>query len=241
MLLVSFLLCCLISFLTGTSFGSVATMGVICMTMAKSMGISTILEGGAILAGIYFGDRCFPVSTSALLVSELTGTDLFDNLKQMAKSAWISFGITCLIYGGLGLSGQGGEEGAVNTASCAMCTDSVSKAGKCEDHAGSQCHLCRNDQCSGTGIAGGGTAESCMERIYSEGRNGESADERRRNPVESAGDRSADSLVHRGSGTAGCDRSTDFECLCGVLSVSVATVEFCAGTVGDKNKACWAL
>lgn len=97
MLLVSFLLCCLISFLTGTSFGSVATMGVICMTMAKSMGISTILEGGAILAGIYFGDRCSPVSTSALLVSELTGTDLFDNLKQMAKSAWISFGITCFI------------------------------------------------------------------------------------------------------------------------------------------------
>lgn len=115
MLLVSFLLCCLISFLTGTSFGSAATMGVICMTMAKSMGISTTLEGGAILAGIYFGDRCSPVSTSALLVSEVTGTDLFDNLKQMAKSAWIPFGITCLIYGGLGLSGQGAQEGAVNT------------------------------------------------------------------------------------------------------------------------------
>lgn len=77
MLLASFLLCCLISFLTGTSFGSAATIGVICMTMANSMGIPPFLTGGAILAGIFFGDRCSPVSTSALLVSELTKTDLF--------------------------------------------------------------------------------------------------------------------------------------------------------------------
>ena len=74
MLLASFLLCCLISFLTGTSFGSAATIGVICMTMANSMGIPPFLTGGAILAGIFFGDRCSPVSTSALLVSELTKT-----------------------------------------------------------------------------------------------------------------------------------------------------------------------
>ena len=51
MLLASFLLCCLISFLTGTSFGSAATIGVICMTMANSMGIPPFLTGGAILAG----------------------------------------------------------------------------------------------------------------------------------------------------------------------------------------------
>ena len=55
MLLASFLLCCLISFLTGTSFGSAATIGVICMTMANSMEIPSFLTGGAILAGIFFG------------------------------------------------------------------------------------------------------------------------------------------------------------------------------------------
>lgn len=83
--LASFLLCSLVSFLTGTAFGTAATMGVICMTMAKSMNVSDVLAGGAILAGIYFGDRCSPVSTSALLVSELTKTDLYENLKGMAK------------------------------------------------------------------------------------------------------------------------------------------------------------
>ena len=50
MLLAAFLLCLLVSFLTGTAFGTAATMGVICMTMAKSMNLSEILAGGAVLA-----------------------------------------------------------------------------------------------------------------------------------------------------------------------------------------------
>lgn len=98
MLLASFLLCCLISFLTGTSFGSAATIGVICMTMADSMGIPSIYTGGAVLAGIFFGDRCSPVSTSALLVSELTKTDLFSNIRNMAVSALVPFALSCVLY-----------------------------------------------------------------------------------------------------------------------------------------------
>ncbi|MEQ2372514.1 Na+/H+ antiporter NhaC family protein [Blautia sp. CLA-JM-H16] len=102
MLLASFLLCCLVSFLTGTSFGSAATIGVICMTMADSMGIPSIYTGGAILAGIFFGDRCSPVSTSALLVSELTKTDLFSNIRNMLRSALVPFALSCIIYAVLG-------------------------------------------------------------------------------------------------------------------------------------------
>ena len=67
--LIAFLLNALISFLTGTAFGTAATMGVICMTMALAMGIEPLYVGGAILSGVFWGDRCSPVSTSALLVS----------------------------------------------------------------------------------------------------------------------------------------------------------------------------
>ena len=102
MLLAAFLLCSLVSFLTGTAFGTAATMGVICMTMAKSMNISEILAGGAILAGSYFGDRCSPVSTSALLVSEVTKTNLYENLKGMVRTAAVPFIISCAIYWILG-------------------------------------------------------------------------------------------------------------------------------------------
>lgn len=101
-LLVSFLLCCGISVLTGTSFGTSATIGVICMSMGISAGTSPLLLGGAILSGAFFGDRCSPFSTSALLVSELTKTSIFDNIKNMLRSAWLPFLITCMLYGVLG-------------------------------------------------------------------------------------------------------------------------------------------
>lgn len=94
----TFLLNCAVSMLTGTSFGTAATMGVVCMTVARSMGISSALAGGAILSGVYFGDRCSPVSTSALLISELTGTNIYENIRRMLHTALIPFLLSCVLY-----------------------------------------------------------------------------------------------------------------------------------------------
>lgn len=110
-LLMAFLLNCMVSFLTGTAFGTAATMGVISFTMASAMGVSPTLVGGAILAGAYFGDRCSPVSTSALLVSELTGTNIFHNIKNMVRTAAVPFAASCSIYLAAGL--LSGHEGQV--------------------------------------------------------------------------------------------------------------------------------
>ena len=108
MVLITFLLCCLISSLTGTAFGTAATMGVICVTMATSMGVPLLYSGGAVLAGSFFGDRCSPMSTSALLVSTVTGTDLYRNIGNMIKTSVVPFAITCVIYTLLGM-GTGGD------------------------------------------------------------------------------------------------------------------------------------
>ena len=97
-LLVSFLLNCALSVLTGTSFGTAATIGVICMAMGVSAGASPLLLGGAILSGAFFGDRCSPFSTSALLVSELTKTSIFDNIKNIVRTAWFPFLLTYILY-----------------------------------------------------------------------------------------------------------------------------------------------
>lgn len=98
MVLFTFLLCCLISYLTGTAFGTSATMGVICATLANSMGVPVLFTGGAVLSGSYFGDRCSPMSTSALLVSSLTHTDLFRNIRLMIKTSLFPFIISCFLY-----------------------------------------------------------------------------------------------------------------------------------------------
>ena len=108
MVLITFLLCCLISVLTGTAFGTAATMGVICVTMASSMGIPILYSGGAVLASSFFGDRCSPMSTSALLVSTVTGTDLYRNIGNMVKTSVVPFVITCGVYGFLGM-GSGSD------------------------------------------------------------------------------------------------------------------------------------
>ena len=105
--LMTFVLNALISVLTGTAFGTAATMGVICATMGTSMGIDPVLVGGAMLSGAYFGDRCSPVSTSALLVSEVTGTNIFRNIRNMAGSCLVPFVLTCAIYAAAGLGGTG--------------------------------------------------------------------------------------------------------------------------------------
>ena len=108
--LMTFLLNALVSVLTGTAFGTAATMGIICVTMGGSMQANPVLAGGAVLAGAYFGDRCSPVSTSALLVSELTGTSIFGNIRNMVRTAVVPFVASCAIYLAAGLlSGHAGQ------------------------------------------------------------------------------------------------------------------------------------
>mgnify|MGYP000997608455 FL=1 len=98
LILLTFLLCSILSFLIGTSLGTAATMGVICASIGKTMGVNPYYVGGAVLSGIYFGDRCSPMSTSALLIAELTKTNLYTNIKLMIKTSIIPFIVTCLFY-----------------------------------------------------------------------------------------------------------------------------------------------
>ncbi len=107
LLLLTFLLNSGVSLLIGTSFGTSAIMGAICVMAARSMGVSPVLAGGAALSGTFFGDRCSPVSTSALLISELTHTDIYDNLRAMVRSALVPFVLTCAVYLALGFFTHG--------------------------------------------------------------------------------------------------------------------------------------
>ena len=109
-LLMVFVLNALVSVLTGTAFGTAATMGVICSTMAAGMGFSSLLVGGAVLAGVYFGDRCSPVSTSALLVAELTGTSVLKNIRNMLRTAAVPTLLSCGVFLLLGMGGGSGGE-----------------------------------------------------------------------------------------------------------------------------------
>ena len=108
-LVIAFLLNCMVSILTGTSFGTGATMGVICMAMGRAMELDPFWIGGAILSGIYFGDRCSPVSSSANLVCVLTKTDIYENIREMVKTSLVPFVATCILYYIVGRSMSAGN------------------------------------------------------------------------------------------------------------------------------------
>ena len=112
-ILAAFLLSALMSYALGTSFGVAATIGVILMTIARASGVSTVIAGGTILSGVYFGDRGSPAASSASLVANETGTDASQNFKRMMPSALLPLGLCVLIYAALSLWNR---PGAVDSA-----------------------------------------------------------------------------------------------------------------------------
>ena len=68
------------------------------MSIGKAIGASEFFIGGAVLAGSYFGDRCSPMSTSAILVSQLTDTNLSKNINRMLRTSVVPFIAACAIY-----------------------------------------------------------------------------------------------------------------------------------------------
>lgn len=97
-ILVAFLLTVLLSYALGTSFGVTSTAGIVLMALARSGGVNPAVAAGAILSGVYFGDRGAPTSSCASLVAALTETDLLGNVKRMFKTAAIPYALCLVIY-----------------------------------------------------------------------------------------------------------------------------------------------
>lgn len=94
----AFLLTSFVSLLLGTSFGTVGTVGTALMVMARSSGVDVNLAAGAILAGAYFGDRCSPLSSSAHLVATLTHTKIYQNIRLLWQTGFLSLGLATVFY-----------------------------------------------------------------------------------------------------------------------------------------------
>lgn len=97
-ILIAFLLSAALSYVLGTSFGVSSTMGVILMAIARSGGADPVITAGAVLSGVYFGDRCSPASSAASLVAAVTDTSLYDNVRQMHRTGLFPALLTAAVY-----------------------------------------------------------------------------------------------------------------------------------------------
>jgi NhaC family Na+:H+ antiporter len=95
--------CSLTSIATGTSWGTIGTLGVAFIGIAMGLGIPLGPAAGAIVAGAYFGDKMSPFSDVTNLAPVAAGSNLFDHIKHMLWSATPAWLIGLFIYFLVGL------------------------------------------------------------------------------------------------------------------------------------------
>lgn len=95
-------ICAAVSLSIGSSWSTMATIGVAGMGIGLSMGIPAAMVAGAVISGAYFGDKLSPLSDTTNLAAGLTGTDLFEHIKCMLVSTIPALLISLIVYWFLG-------------------------------------------------------------------------------------------------------------------------------------------
>lgn len=92
------IVCSIVSLFTGTSWGTVGTMGVAFMGIAHGLGIPPGAAAGAIVAGSYFGDKLSPFSDTTNLAPIAAKSNLFDHIKHMLWTTTPAWLIGLVVY-----------------------------------------------------------------------------------------------------------------------------------------------
>ncbi len=97
-LFITVVICALVSLATGSSWSTVATIGIALLGIGKALGMSEGMVAGAIISGAYFGDKMSPMSDTTNLAPAMAGTDLFTHIRYMVITTTPSIVITLIIF-----------------------------------------------------------------------------------------------------------------------------------------------
>ena len=92
------IICVLISVMTGSSWTTIATIGIALLGIGKSQGFHEGWIAGAIISGSYFGDKISPLSETTILASSITETPLFRHIRYMLITTIPSLVITLILF-----------------------------------------------------------------------------------------------------------------------------------------------
>ncbi|MFC3996946.1 Na+/H+ antiporter NhaC [Nocardiopsis sediminis] len=117
---VTLLICMLVSLATGTSWGTIGTVGVAMIGVGEGLGYPMALTAGAIVSGAYFGDKMSPFSDSTNLNAALVGVDLIAHIRHMmwttVPAIVLAAGVFTVIGVGQAAGGAPAGEAAAITA-----------------------------------------------------------------------------------------------------------------------------
>ena len=111
------IICAIVSLSTGSSWSTIATIGIAMLGIGTALGISEGLIGGAIISGAYFGDKMSPLSDTTNLAPAMAGTDLISHIKYMMFTTIPSIVIALILFLAIGFIyfGSEGEISDVNS------------------------------------------------------------------------------------------------------------------------------
>ena len=92
------IICAFVSLITGSSWTTVATIGIALAGIGQAHGFSPGWIGGAIISGAYFGDKISPLSDTTILASGITNTPLFVHIRYLLITTVPSITLALLIY-----------------------------------------------------------------------------------------------------------------------------------------------
>ncbi|OED41369.1 Na+/H+ antiporter NhaC [Endozoicomonas sp. (ex Bugula neritina AB1)] len=101
-LLATMIICSMTALATGTSWGAAGTAGIAMMGIGQGLGVPAPVTAGAILSGVYFGDKLSPLSDSVILASSMSEVEIVDHIKGMlpiSLTAYILTAIAFTVYG----------------------------------------------------------------------------------------------------------------------------------------------
>lgn len=98
LILTAFLVTCIVSLCTGTSWGSAGTVGVALMGVASGMDANLAAVAGAVVSGAYFGDKISPLSDTTNFAPVVAGTDLYSHIQHMLWTTIPAFLLSAAVF-----------------------------------------------------------------------------------------------------------------------------------------------
>lgn len=102
-LVVSTLVCALVSTMTGSAWGTAGTVGIAFMGIGTGLGLSPAVTAGSVLTGAYFGDKMSPMSDTTILASGIAGADIWDHIRSMFWTTIPGFALSLVVFAILGV------------------------------------------------------------------------------------------------------------------------------------------
>lgn len=102
-LALTFVMCCIMSVIMGTSWGTLGTVGIAMMGVGAGLGVNPAITAGAVVSGAWFGDKMSPMSDSTIMCSTITETYIMDHIKAMMQTTIPAAVVSVIIYLGIGI------------------------------------------------------------------------------------------------------------------------------------------